>query len=137
MLNTEKNGINSVKSRPFSGRNLSKKLILSLFVCIGILTLGSWSGGPYPDCRSDSLAIVRIVKPINDMFNVQPIIYVSKGLCKIDEVTVSDRRFVDGDLAVHNVLSNLLVTGFTIQSSTESFESGVQLNTYYLKKKAI
>ncbi len=98
---------------------------------------GSWTGGPHPECKSDSLAIVRVVKPMNDMFNIKPVVYVSKGRCKIDEVKVSDTEHVDGDVAVRATLTELLTRGFVVQSSTETFDSGLKLNTYYLKKKAI
>jgi len=69
------------------------------------------------------------------MFHIKPAVFVSKGLCKIDRVSVSDNRFLSGDLAVRQTLSDLLSNGFTIQSTTESIDGGMQLNTYYLKKK--
>ncbi len=58
------------------------------------------------------------------MFNVRPVVYVSKGLCKIDEVTMSDRPLRNGDLLVRQTLSELLISGFTVQSTTETVDGG-------------
>lgn len=116
---------------------INTRLLFNAFALMGWLGFSSWVIGPYPECKSDSLAIVRIIKPINDMFEVKPVVYISKGLCEIDEVKVTDTQYVDGDLAIRQTLSGLLMNGYTIQTATESFDDGVKLNTYYLKKKAI
>lgn len=97
--------------------------------------LSSWSGGPAPECKSDSLAIVRVVKPLNELFKVKPVMYVSKGKGKIDQVEMTDSETTDGDLLLKLTLTELLSNGYTIQTATEVVDDGVKLNTYYLKKK--
>ncbi len=115
-------------------------LTKTVFVAVAIASwvlLGSWTGGPAPGCEKDSLAIVRIIKPINELFNVEPLVVVSKGQCKIEEVTVSDSESGNGDLLGKRTLTDFLSNGYTIQTATEEVESGMRLNTYYLKKKVI
>ena len=112
--------------------------ILVVFVSVSSsFMLGSWTGGPAPDCKNDSLAIVRVIKPINQLFDIKPVVVVSKGECKIEEVRVSDAEVGNSDLLAKQTLTNFLSNGYTIQSATESVDSGMKLNTYYLKKKVI
>lgn len=107
---------------------------VSVFAC---LLLGSWSGGPSPECANDSLAIIRVVKPINELFNIRPAMFVSKGVGKIDQVRVTDTENLDSDLVLKQTLSDFISNGYTIQTATESVGDGLRLNTYYLKKKVI
>lgn len=116
---------------------LLKKSFLSIAAITGMLTLGSWTGGPAPESKNDSLAIVRVVKPVNGLFQIKPVVYVSKGLGKIDQVEVTDGSYKEGDQLLKQTLTDLLTSGYTIQSATESTGNGMQLNTYYLKKKII
>lgn len=115
-------------------------LLKTLLVFVSVSTwavLSSWTGGPAPDCQSDSLAIVRVIKPINELFDIKPVVVVSKGSCKIEQVQVSDAQAGNSDLLAKQTLTNFLANGYTIQSATESFDSGMKLSTYYLKKKMI
>ena len=118
-------------------KNLFSKYLLALFVFGGWISFSSWTGGPAPECKNDSLAIIRVVKPINELFKIKPVVFVSKGLGRIDQVKVNDADYGNGDLVLKQTLTNLLSNGYTIQTATESSESGMQLNTYYLKKKII
>lgn len=118
-------------------RNILRK-VLPVFIAVsGFITLSSWTGGPAPDCAKDSLAVVRVVKPMNQLFDIKPVMYVSKGECGLDEVKVSDNGNIDGDLLLKRTLTDFLTNGYTIQTATEVVDGGVQLNTYYLKKKVI
>ena len=118
-------------------KNLLSKYLLVLLVFGGWISFSSWTGGPVPECKNDSLAIIRVVKPINELFKIKPVVFVSKGLGRIDQVKVNDADYGNGDLVLKQTLTNLLSNGYTIQTATESSESGMQLNTYYLKKKII
>ncbi|MBI1286686.1 MAG: hypothetical protein GC178_03825 [Flavobacteriales bacterium] len=111
-------------------------LIISSMI-FGWLMLGSWNGGPAPESKSDSLAIIRVVKPVNELFNIKSVVFVSKGAGKIDQVEVTDADHGDGDFVLKQTLSDFLSNGYTIQSATEAVGDGMQLNTYYLKKKVI
>ena len=113
------------------------KLSFLIVSIIGWTLLSSWTGGPVPECKNDSLAIVRVIKPINKLFDIKPVVFVSKGECRIDEVKVTDSEYVDGDLLVKRTLTDLLSNGYTIQTATETVDDGMRLNTYYLKKKVI
>lgn len=115
---------------------LNKSLIFSGMV-FGWLTLGAWNGGPAPESKSDSLAIVRVVKPVNELFNIKSVMFVSKGSGKIDQVEVTDAEQGNGELVLKQTLTDFLRNGYTLQSSTESVGNGMRLNTYYLKKKVI
>ncbi len=99
--------------------------------------LSSWTGGPALECAKDSLAIIRVVKPMSELFKIKPAVFVSTGFGKIDRVEVSDAEYGNGDLVLKQTLTDFLSNGYTIQTATESAESGMQLNTYYLKKKVI
>jgi hypothetical protein len=114
-----------------------RKVLPILIATAGWLTLSSWTGGPAPECSKDSLAIVRVVKPINELFDVKPVLYISKGKGGIDLVEVNDGSNANGDGVLKQTLTDFLSNGYTIQSATETVDSGVKLNTYYLKKKVI
>jgi len=117
--------------------NSPLKSLIIFFAFTGWIVLSSWTGGPAPECAKDSLAIIRVVKPLNELFNIKPVVFVSKGFGKIDEVKVSDAEYGNGDFVLKQTLTNLLSNGYTIQTATESSDSGMQLNTYYLRKKVI
>lgn len=122
----------------FQANSAIMRNILPLFLAIsGWLFLSSWTGGPAPDCAKDSLAIVRVIQPMNKLFEIKPVMVVSKGECGIDQVEVSDNEVVDSRLLLKQTLTDFLTNGYTIQNATEVVDGGVQLNTYYLKKKVI
>ena len=114
-----------------------RKVLIGFIAVGGTLMLGSWTGGPVPDCAKDSVAIVRVVQPMNKLFDIKPVMFVSKGECGIDQVEVSDNQDIDSRLLLKRTLTDFLTNGYTIQTATEVVDGGVQLNTYYLKKKVI
>lgn len=120
---------------------IMKKLPLNfcaiLISVLGWIAFSSWTGGPAPESAKDSLAIVRVVKPMSDLLKIKPVVFVSTGLGKIEEVKVSDAEYGNGDFILKQTLTDFLSNGYTIQTATESADSGMQLNTYYLKKKVI
>lgn len=118
-------------------KRLLPKTLLIYSAFVGCIVLSSWTGGPVPECAKDSLAIVRVVKPINELYKIKPAVFVSTGLGKIDQVKVSDADYGNGDFVLKQTLTDFLSNGYTIQTATETAESGMQLNTYYLKKKVI
>lgn len=119
-------------------RNLAIQILSFVFTAVGFVGLSSWTGGPAPECKNDSLAIVRVVKPINhQLFNTKPVLYISKGAGKIDQVKMTDTQYGNGDFVLKQTLNDFLSNGYTIQTATESSQAGMQLNTYYLKKKMI
>ncbi len=118
-------------------KNPLLKTLLLFWVFTSWIGLSSWTGGPAPECKNDSLAIIRVVKPINELFRIKSVVFISKGFGKIDQVKVNDADYGNGDLVLKQTLTNLLSNGYTIQTATESSESGMQLNTYYLRKKII
>lgn len=116
--------------------HLFKSTIAVIALC-GWLVLSSWTGGPAPESTKDSLAIVRVIEPMSDLFEIKPVMYVSKGAGKIDLVEMTDSEFVNGDALLKQTLTEFLTNGYTIQTATESVDDGLKLNTYYLKKKVI
>jgi hypothetical protein len=131
------NELTTFKLKFSNMKNSANRPILFLFLSVAAIVLSSWTGGPAPECKNDSLAIVRVVKPINELFNVRPVLYISKGAGKIDQVKMTDTHFGNGDLVLKKTLTDFLSNGYTIQTATESSQAGMQLNTYYLKKKMI
>jgi hypothetical protein len=116
----------------------SLRSVLPFLVAVfGWVSLSSWTGGPAPECAKDSVAIVRVIQPMNKLFDIKPVMYVSKGECNIDQVEVSDNENIDSDQLLKQTLTDFLSNGYTIQTATEVVDGGVQLNTYYLKKKVI
>lgn len=118
-------------------KTILRKILPLIIAISGTLVLGSWTGGPVPDCAKDSVAIVRVVQPMNKLFDIKPVMFVSKGECGIDQVEVSDNQDIDSRLLLKQTLTDFLSNGYTIQTATEVVDGGVQLNTYYLKKKVI
>lgn len=118
-------------------RNTLRQSFLIIALTFASIILGSWTGGPYPEVKSDSLAIVRVVKPINELFEIKPVVYVSKGLGKIDQVSAKDAQTASSTAEAKKILTQMLLNGYTIESTTELVDGGLQLNTYYLKKKVI
>lgn len=118
-----------------------KQILRSVFpifiAAFGLIVLSSWTGGPAPECAKDSVAIVRVIKPMSELFEIKPVMYVSKGECSIDQVEVSDNGTINSDQLLKQTLTDFLSNGYTIQTATEVVDGGVQLNTYYLKKKVI
>lgn len=72
---------------------------------------------------------------MNELFNIKPVMYVSTGKGKIDQVKMADSETADGNQLLKQTLTNFLSNGYTIQTATEVVDDGVKLNTYYLKKK--
>ena len=118
-------------------KNTRFNTVLFLAAFSGWILLSSWTGGPAKECAKDSLAIVRVVKPMSELFEIKPVMFVSKGECGIDQVRVSDSSFIDSDQLLKQTLTDFLTNGYTIETATETIDSGMQLNTYYLKKKVI
>lgn len=107
----------------------------AIVICWGFLS--SWTGGPAVESAKDSLAIIRIIQPVNKMFESKPAVFISTGLGKIEQVKVSDIDYGNGDVFLQEALTGFLSKGYKLQTTTETAQSGMQLNTYYLKKKVI
>lgn len=118
-------------------KSIATKISVIALLVSGWISLSSWTGGPAPECAKDSLAIVRVVKPLNQYFDIKPVMYVSRGESGIDEVLVNDSETTNSDLLLKQTLTDFLSNGYTIQTATETSDGGMQLNTYYLKKKVI
>lgn len=118
-------------------KRMMKQLFNSALATVLLFSLSSWTGGPAPESSKDSLAIVRVVEPISELFEVKPVMYVSKGAGKIEQVRVADSKEVNGKLMLKQTLTDFLTNGYTIQTATEVVDGGLKLNTYYLKKKVI
>ncbi len=116
-------------------KHVSRPLVLTAMF-VSTTLLGSWSGGP-TNVKNDSLAIVRVVKPVNEKFNIKPAVFVSKGLGKISQVEMSDIPKVNSEMALKKTISNFLSNGYTLENSTELMQNGVLMNTFYFKKKLI
>ena len=128
----------SIFSRKLSVmKNHLFKFSIVVTAIFGWLVLSSWTGGPATESSKDSLAIVRVIEPISDLFEIKPVMYVSKGAGKIDQVEMTDSEVTDGDALLKQTLTDFLTNGYTIQTATETIDDGLKLNTYYLKKKVI
>jgi hypothetical protein len=112
-------------------------IIILVSAIFGCITLSSWTGGSTKDAKSDSLAIVRVVKPVNEKFNINAAVFVSKGLGKISTVQVNNLPVLNSETAVNKALSRFLSNGYTLENSTELMQNGVLTNTFYFKKKLI
>lgn len=95
----------------------------------------------HPPCepiKGDSLVIVRVLQPTSILVDTEPVVFISKGLNKIESVEVRNVVAVESEQdLVSATLGDFLKTGFTIENATEILEDGFHLSTYYLKKKAI
>lgn len=123
---------------PSSNLHAMKKTLRSLLLPSALFAtffLGSWTGGPAPESKSDSLAIIRVVQPINEKFDIAPALFVSKGLGRISQVEMNDIPAANSDLAVEKAISGFINNGYTLQNSTELMHDGMLLNTFYLRKK--
>lgn len=114
-----------------------KRVAYSVLLTCTALVLSSWTGGPAKECSKDSLAIVRIVQPMSDLFDIRPVMYISKGEGKIEQVEMTDAEVADGHQLLKQTITEFLINGYTIQTATETVDDGLKLNTYYLKKKVI
>lgn len=119
----------AMKTSPL--RFFSIPFILTLFISLSAF---------HPPCepiKGDSLVIVRVLQPTSVLVETEPVVFISKGLNKIESVEVRNVQPTDKDDLVSSTLGGFLNTGFTIENATEILEDGFQLSTYYLKKKAI
>ena len=123
-------GFSNFQSKYAAMKNILIKACVIFFAFAGWIVLGSWSGGPAPERAKDSLAIIRVVKPINEFFKVKPAVFVSTGCGQIEQVKMSDADYGNGDFVLKQTLTDFLSNGYTIQTATETAESGMQLNTY-------
>ena len=114
-----------------------KRVAYSVLLICTALVLSSWAGGPAKECSKDSFAIVRIVQPMSDLFDIRPVMYISKGEGKIEQVEMTDAEVADGHQLLKQTITEFLINGYTIQTATETVDDGLKLNTYYLKKKVI
>lgn len=112
------------------------RILLLTTVFASTLFLGSWTGGP-ADVKNDSLAIVRVVKPVNEKFKIKPAVFVSKGLGKISQIEMNDIPCLNSEVALKKTISNFLSNGYTLENATELRQDGVLMNTFYFKKKLI
>ena len=119
-------------------RIIAKHYFLSAFMLCSFIV---FSGFDFPKdpVRGDSLVIVRVLTPINSVSIGEPVVFVSKGLNKIEKVELKDQSIntdkttTNADIAVQSFIN----TGFNLENATRVVKEGFQLSTFYLKKKAI
>lgn len=89
--------------------------------------------------KGDSLVIVRVLQPLSLKQSVDPVVFISKGLNRIESVEMRDIDAVEFQKTdvIQNTLDGFLNNGYTLENATEVLEEGFQLSTYYLKKKLI
>lgn len=113
---------------------------LSILILLGAFFVCSGFTPPAKDpVKGDSLVIVRVLTPVSFKQNVDPVVFISKGLNRIESVEMRDieaKEFLERDV-VNDTLQRFYDTGFTLENATEVLEEGFQLSTYYLKKKVI
>ena len=114
------------------------KLFSSLFL-VGAFLLSSGFTPAKNPTKGDSLVIVRVLQPLSLKQNIDPVVFISKGLNRIESVEMRDIDSVEFQKTdvVQNTLDGFLNNGFTLENATEVLEEGFQLSTFYLKKKLI
>lgn len=107
----------------------------TFFSCLFLLSFTPFtciSGGPMPVHHNDSLAIVRLVRPLNDL---PAAVYVGKGLGKVTAVELSGTLTTDVRTATETALGDFLRNGYRLENSTDYFKDGLHISTFYLKKR--
>jgi hypothetical protein len=112
-----------------------RKIGLITLLFIGCTPFTSRSGGPMPVHRNDSLAVVRLVRPLSASFSSSTTVYVGKGLGKISAVEHNGTLATDLRTAAETTLNGFLRNGYKVENSTEQVNDGLQINTFYLKKR--
>jgi len=88
-----------------------------------------------PIQRNDSLAVVRLVRPIQELQSSGTAVFVGKGLGRI---TSSEHNIVlpnDARTATESALAAFIKNGYKLENSTEHIDDGLQISTFYLKKR--
>ncbi|MCF8257227.1 MAG: hypothetical protein K9J06_06720 [Flavobacteriales bacterium] len=112
-----------------------KKICLVTLLFIGCTPFTSTSGGPMPVHRSDSLAVVRLVRPLSSSFTSGTTVYMGKGLGRVASMENSGTLATDVRSAAETTLENFLKLGYKVENTTEQVNEGLQINTFYLKKR--
>ncbi|MFT5053459.1 MAG: hypothetical protein ACI97X_000470 [Oceanospirillaceae bacterium] len=114
------------------------KLFSSLILLGAFMVCSGFTPAKDP-IKGDSLVIVRVLQPLSLKQNVDPVVFISQGLNRIESVEMRDINAVEFRKTdvVQNTLDVFLLNGYTLENSTEVLEEGFQLSTFYLKKKLI
>jgi len=88
-----------------------------------------------PVHRNDSLAVIRLVRPVHVSPVVGTAVYVGKGLGRISAMEQNATLATDVRTAAETTLTGFLRNGYKVENSTEHFNDGLQINTFYLKKR--
>jgi hypothetical protein len=107
--------------------------MLFLVVSQGSALPPTKGGGTSPD----SLVIVRVVRPADELVRTAPVMYVSRGKGKIEKVEMTDLKGTDAGQAIKNTLNALVVGGYVLESATESNDHGIKLSSFYFKKRVV
>jgi|GEM_PF-4006953 len=115
---------------------IALKGIIPLFFLV--VSQGSASPPNKGGCTSpDSLVIVRVVRPADDLVRTAPVMYVSRGKGKIEKVEMTDLKGTDAAQAIKGTLNSLVGSGYVLESATESNDHGIKLSSFYFKKRVV
>lgn len=112
-----------------------KKVLVITLCLIGCTPFTSQCGGPMPVHRNDSLAVVRLVRPLSSSFSSGTTVYVGKGVGRIPALENNGTLATDVRTAAETTLDSFLKHGYRVENSTELVNEGLQINTFYLKKR--
>lgn len=88
-----------------------------------------------PVHRNDSLAVIRLVSPIHELPASGTAVYVGKGLGRITSAESNTVLPTDVRTAAESTLAGFIRNGYKVENSTEQVNDGLQINTFYLKKR--
>jgi len=125
-------------SKSVAMKTLAKQFFLSAFLLTSFVVFSGFTF-PKDPVKGDSLVIVRVLSPVSFEVQAEPVVFVSKGLNKIEKVEVQDTHADAGLMKTdpENTVQGFINTGFSLENATRVTSEGFQLSTFYLKKKAI
>jgi hypothetical protein len=112
-----------------------RRLLPSLLFLLASAPFTCVSGGPMPIHRNDSLAVIRLVGHVRELPSAGTALYVGKGLGRISAVDRMTTVPTDLRSAADSAIAGFLLNGYRVENSTEHFEEGLHISTFYLKKR--
>ena len=85
----------------------------------------------------DSLVIVRVVRPADELVRSAPVMYISRGKGKIEKVEMTDLKGIDAAQTIKRTFNALVSSGYILESATESNDYGIKLSSFYFKKRVV